>query len=137
MKPFHTLGRRIHRVALWYLNATSALFGALGVAGIALVAVEQETAGAVITGIALLVVLPARLESVESMRRSVAEHQKAIREVSDEARRIAQASRRDALAAVATSRAEWSRLLRAERELTESTVRRAIEFSEATDEVEG
>ena len=124
-------------MALWYLNATSALFGALGVAGIALVAVEQETAGAVITGIALLVVLPARLESVESMRRTVAEHQKAIREVSDEARRIAQASRKDALAAVATSRAEWSRLLRAERELTESTVRRAIEFSEATDEVEG
>ena len=124
-------------MAFWYLNATSALFGALGVAGIALVAVEQETAGAVITGIALLVVLPARLESVESMRRTVAEHQKAIREVSDEARRIAQASRKDALAAVATSRAEWSRLLRAERELTESTVRRAIEFSEATDEVEG
>lgn len=137
MKPFHTLGRRIRRVAIWYLNATSALFGALGVAGIALVAVEQETAGAVITGIALLVVLPARLESVESMRRTVAEHQKAIRAVSDEARRIAQASRKDALAAVATSRAEWSRLLRAERELTESTVRRAIEFSEATDEVEG
>jgi len=132
-----TLGRRVRRVAFWYLNATSALFGALGVAGIALVAVEQETAGAVITGIALLVVLPARLESVESMRRTVAEHQKAIREVSDEARRIAQASRKDALAAVATSRAEWSRLLRAERELTESTVRRAIEFSEATDEVEG
>ena len=71
------------------------------------------------------------------MRRTVAEHQKAIRKVSDEARRIAQASRKDALAAVATSRAEWSRLLRAERELTESTVRRAIEFSEATDEVEG
>ncbi|MAT21733.1 MAG: hypothetical protein CL419_11600 [Acidimicrobiaceae bacterium] len=137
MELLQTLGRRVRRVAFWYLNATSALFGALGVAGIALVAVEQETAGAVITGIALLVVLPARLESVESMRRTVAEHQKAIREVSDEARRIAQASRKDALAAVATSRAEWSRLLRAERELTESTVRRAIEFSEATDEVEG
>ena len=133
MGPSQTLARRVRRVALWYLNPTGALFGTLGVAGIALIAIEQAAAGAVITGIALLAVLPARLESVESMRRTLADHQEAIRE----ARRTAQASRKDALAAVETARAEWSRLLRAERSFTESNVRRAIESSQGNDKVIG
>lgn len=117
-------------LAKWYATPTGLLYLTLAATAIVLTFAVAPEWGMLPLVALVVVATPQKLAHLELQRLAAGRSSKAMSKAVDKqsrlARSTAHAARRDAIAAIDTARHEWKNLLRAERRLTDSTIRTAL-----------